>query len=201
MLELLAESLRNSQILAGSGRFHFEDIHFPKRLHNRRRQIEARAGSAELHPSSKQDFLHLLCVATCTCLLLHLLSLCKSSNGCVHGRMFREPSASILLAWPSALLFQVTGAVGWRKDNIKYKKNEIYLDIVEEVNLMMSSTGQVLRSDVNGKIVMKVFLSGMPDVKLGLNEKLDVRKILPPSPRNTMACFCHLFQPDLQQKT
>ena len=73
-----------------------------------------------------------------------------------------------------SFLLQVTGAVGWRKDNIKYKKNEIYLDIVEEVNLMMSSKGQVLRSDVNGKIVMKVFLSGMPDVKLGLNEKLDV---------------------------
>jgi len=68
---------------------------------------------------------------------------------------------------------QVTGAVGWRKDSIKYKKNEIYLDIVEEVNLMMSSKGQILRSDVNGKIVMKVFLSGMPDVKLGLNEKLE----------------------------
>lgn len=69
---------------------------------------------------------------------------------------------------------QVTGAVGWRKDGIKYKKNEVYLDIIEEVNLMMSSKGQVLRSDVNGKVVMKIFLSGMPDVKLGLNEKLDV---------------------------
>ena len=65
--------------------------------------------------------------------------------------------------------------MGWRKENIKYKKNEVYLDIVEEVNLMMSSKGQTLRCDVNGKIVMKVFLSGMPDVKLGLNEKLDVR--------------------------
>lgn len=39
---------------------------------------------------------------------------------------------------------------------------------------MMSNKGEILRSDVNGKIVMKVFLSGMPDVKLGLNEKLDV---------------------------
>jgi len=68
--------------------------------------------------------------------------------------------------------------VGWRKDSIKYKKNEIYLDIVEEVNLMMSSKGQILRSDVNGKIVMKVFLSGMPDVKLGLNEKLEVDFLL-----------------------
>lgn len=68
--------------------------------------------------------------------------------------------------------------MGWRKDSIKYKKNEIYLDIVEEVNLMMSSKGQILRSDVNGKIVMKVFLSGMPDVKLGLNEKLEVDFLL-----------------------
>ena len=40
--------------------------------------------------------------------------------------------------------------------------------------MLMSSKGTVLRCDVNGKIVMKVFLSGMPDVKLGLNDKLEV---------------------------
>lgn len=33
----------------------------------------------------------------------------------------------------------------------------------------------VLRCDVNGRVVMKAFLSGMPDVKLGLNEKIEVR--------------------------
>ena len=33
------------------------------------------------------------------------------------------------------VLAQVTGAVGWRKDNIKYKKNEVFLDIVEQVCL------------------------------------------------------------------
>ena len=69
---------------------------------------------------------------------------------------------------------QVTGAVGWRKDNLKYKKNEVFLDIVEQVNMLMSSQGAVLRCDVNGKVVMKVFLSGMPDVKLGLNDALEV---------------------------
>lgn len=68
----------------------------------------------------------------------------------------------------------MTGAVGWRKDSIKYKKNEVFLDIVEQVNMLTSSKGNVLRCDVNGKIVMKVFLSGMPDVKLGLNDKLEV---------------------------
>lgn len=30
---------------------------------------------------------------------------------------------------------QVTGAVGWRKDNLRYKKNEVFLDIVEQVCL------------------------------------------------------------------
>lgn len=74
----------------------------------------------------------------------------------------------------SFAFLQVTGAVGWRKDNIKYKKNEVFLDIVEQVNVLMSNKGVVLRSDVNGKVVMKVFLSGMPDVRLGLNDKLEV---------------------------
>ena len=70
---------------------------------------------------------------------------------------------------------KVTGAVGWRKDSIRYKKNEVFLDIIETVNMLMSNKGSVLRCDVNGKVVMKVFLSGMPDVKLGLNDKLEVR--------------------------
>lgn len=68
---------------------------------------------------------------------------------------------------------QVTGAVGWRREGIKYKKNEVFLDIIEQVNLLMSSKGTVLRCDVNGKIMMKCFLSGMPDVKVGLNDKLE----------------------------
>ena len=42
--------------------------------------------------------------------------------------------------------------------------------------MLMSSKGAVLRCDVHGKIVMKVFLSGMPDVKLGLNDKLEARR-------------------------
>ncbi|THU74669.1 hypothetical protein C4D60_Mb04t35830 [Musa balbisiana] len=72
---------------------------------------------------------------------------------------------------PNATL-QVTGAVGWRREGLVYKKNEVFLDIVESVNLLMSSKGSVLRCDVTGKILMKCFLSGMPDLKLGLNDKI-----------------------------
>ncbi|GFS32549.1 clathrin adaptor complexes medium subunit family protein [Actinidia rufa] len=56
------------------------------------------------------------------------------------------------------------------------KKNEVFLDIVESVNLLMSSKGSVLRCDVTGKILMKCFLSGMPDLKLGLNDKIGLEK-------------------------
>ncbi|OWM64127.1 hypothetical protein CDL15_Pgr018698 [Punica granatum] len=100
---------------------------------------------------------------------------------------------------PNATL-QVTGAVGWRREGLAYKKNEVFLDIVESVNLLMSSkggsrslisrivatvtvannnlmnTGSVLRCDVTGKILMKCFLSGMPDLKLGLNDKIGLEK-------------------------
>jgi len=31
---------------------------------------------------------------------------------------------------------------------------------------------KVLRSDVNGRVVMKAFLSGVPECKLGLNDKV-----------------------------
>ena len=54
----------------------------------------------------------------------------------------------------------------------------MFLDIVEQVNVLMNSKGSVLRCDVNGKMIMKAYLSGMPEVKIGLNDRLEVREIL-----------------------
>merc|ERR1719197_1694434 len=66
----------------------------------------------------------------------------------------------------------VTNAVSWRSEGIKHKKNEIFLDVVEKLNLLVSSNGSVLRSEIIGALKMKSFLSGMPELKLGLNDKL-----------------------------
>ena len=66
----------------------------------------------------------------------------------------------------------VTNAVSWRPEGIRYKKNEIFLDVVEKLNLLVSANGQVLRSEIVGILRMKSFLSGMPELKLGLNDKL-----------------------------
>lgn len=67
---------------------------------------------------------------------------------------------------------QVTGQIGWRREGIKYRRNELFLDVLEYVNLLMSPQGQVLSSHVAGKIVMKSYLSGMPECKFGINDKL-----------------------------
>lgn len=87
---------------------------------------------------------------------------------------------------------QVTGQIGWRREGIKYRRNELFLDVLEYVNLLMSPQGQVLSAHVAGKVVMKSFLSGkliakflslsdanlnciilgMPECKFGINDKI-----------------------------
>merc|ERR1712127_1000536 len=71
---------------------------------------------------------------------------------------------------------QVTGQIGWRREGIKYRRNELFLDVLEYVNLLMSPQGQVLSAHVAGKVVMKSYLSGMPECKFGMNDKLILDK-------------------------
>jgi AP-1 complex subunit mu len=66
----------------------------------------------------------------------------------------------------------LTNAVSWRAEGIKHKKNEIFLDVVEKLNLLVAANGTVLHCEINGAVKMKSFLSGMPELKLGLNDKL-----------------------------
>jgi AP-2 complex subunit mu-1 len=66
----------------------------------------------------------------------------------------------------------ITGARDWRREGIVHKKNEVFIDVDESVNLLVSSNGTVLKNDVSGKILMKAQLTGMPECKLGLNDKV-----------------------------
>merc|ERR1719253_1126156 len=61
--------------------------------------------------------------------------------------------------------FASTGVVSWRKPGIKYRKNELYIDVHEEVNMLTSA-----------KVLLKSQLSGMPDCKFGLNDKIMLDK-------------------------
>lgn len=76
----------------------------------------------------------------------------------------------------ASLTSQITGAIDWRREGIKYRKNEVYIDLHETVSILTSATGAILRSEVQGKVMMKALLSGMPECKFGLNDKLIMEK-------------------------
>jgi hypothetical protein len=59
----------------------------------------------------------------------------------------------------------VTGAVSWRSEGITYRKNEVFLDVVESVNLLVAANGTPIRSEILGQLKMRSYLSGMPELK------------------------------------
>lgn len=65
----------------------------------------------------------------------------------------------------------LTNSISWRSEGITYKKNEAFLDVIESINMEIRPNGAILRSEIVGKIKVNSHLSGMPDLKLGLNEK------------------------------
>lgn len=65
------------------------------------------------------------------------------------------------------LTSQATGVTSWRPEGIVHKKNEIYIDVIENVNCLFSNKGTILRADVTGVIKLNSKLSGMPECKLG----------------------------------
>ncbi|KAG6908755.1 hypothetical protein DXG01_003367 [Tephrocybe rancida] len=85
-------------------------------------------------------------------------------------------SSAIAIEESSKITSQATGATSWRRGDVKYKKNEAFVDVVETVNLSMSAKGTVLRADVDGHIQMRAYLSGTPECKFGLNDKLVIDK-------------------------
>lgn len=64
-----------------------------------------------------------------------------------------------------------TAAISWRPSGIKYKKNEIFLDVYEKLNMLISKAGNVIEAEIIGQVMGNSMLSGMPDCKLGLNDK------------------------------
>ena len=60
---------------------------------------------------------------------------------------------------------QATGTTSWREEvnyksiiifkGIKYKRNEVFLDIIESVNVVLSNKGTILRNDVQGLVKVK----------------------------------------------
>lgn len=52
----------------------------------------------------------------------------------------------------------MTGQIGWRREGIKYRRNELFLDVLESVNLLMSPQGKTasMRGSERGVINIKL---------------------------------------------
>lgn len=42
----------------------------------------------------------------------------------------------------SKITIQATGATSWRRADVKYRKNEAFVDVIETVNMLMSKEGK-----------------------------------------------------------
>jgi AP-3 complex subunit mu len=54
----------------------------------------------------------------------------------------------------------------WRKTGVSYSQNEIYVDIIEEIDEIVDKNGLIISSEVNGIIEANSRLSGVPDLDL-----------------------------------
>ncbi|KAH3675576.1 hypothetical protein WICMUC_002665 [Wickerhamomyces mucosus] len=83
--------------------------------------------------------------------------------------IFRKPNTQQV---QSSKIFDQTNndSIPWRSKGIKYKKNEIYLDVIENLNILISSNGTLLRSFINGLILVDVKLSGIPQCEMMIHD-------------------------------
>jgi AP-1 complex subunit mu len=73
---------------------------------------------------------------------------------------------------PKQAPLAATGLVTWRKEGIKYDVNEVFVDVIEKVNLLVAKNDAVIQNEVVGEISLTTYLSGMPELRLGLNDKI-----------------------------
>ncbi|KJE96759.1 clathrin adaptor complexe medium subunit [Capsaspora owczarzaki ATCC 30864] len=60
-------------------------------------------------------------------------------------------------------------------DQARTRRNEVFVDLIEKLTVLVGSNGAVLRSDVDGMLKFKSFLSGSPTIRIGLNDDLVVK--------------------------
>jgi len=62
-----------------------------------------------------------------------------------------------------------TAVVHWRRVGVKHTPNEIYLDIIEEIDTIIDNNQMPVNTEVSSSILVNCKLSGMPDLTLIFN--------------------------------
>ncbi|KAL8879166.1 MAG: hypothetical protein Q9198_003173 [Flavoplaca austrocitrina] len=74
------------------------------------------------------------------------------------------------LKHPLQLGSSTTGpAIPWRRANVRHTSNELYVDIVETLNVTLAPSGRPLAAIANGSIAFTSRISGVPDLLLTLS--------------------------------
>lgn len=67
--------------------------------------------------------------------------------------------------------------ISWRPKGIFYNKNEFFVNFEENLKFKFNhKVHKVITNQISGQIDCKSYLSGMPDLKLGINESLSSQK-------------------------
>jgi AP-2 complex subunit mu-1 len=93
---------------------------------------------------------------------------------CLLTQRQTSPTATVS---DSSTTIQITGLVPWRTRGIHYSKNEVFVDVIEKVSVLVSTAGKTLDCSVAGSIKMTSRLSGMPECKIGFNDKMSIETI------------------------
>jgi AP-1 complex subunit mu len=51
---------------------------------------------------------------------------------------------------PQSVPISATGVVSWRKENLEYGVNEVFVDVVEKVNMLVAKNGAVIHNEIVG---------------------------------------------------
>jgi len=102
-------------------------------------------------------------------------------KSCIHNEavVIEQPKAGLNLPqWnprtvPSNAVHRPVGPT--HNESSRTKKNEIFVDILERITVLMSANGFVVNSAIDGSIQMKSYLVGNPELKLALNEDINIK--------------------------
>lgn len=64
-----------------------------------------------------------------------------------------------------------TKAVTWRKEGISYKKNEIFIDVMERVTSIVDAYGSMTHGTLTGTVTVRSQLSGTPTCRLSISDR------------------------------
>eukprot|EP00127_Corallochytrium_limacisporum_P001836 Clim_evm2s87 gene=Clim_evmTU2s87 len=83
-----------------------------------------------------------------------LSSQLKSVTGGRHTRFAQQLPSGYMSATP------------WRRQGLKYTRNEVFIDVIEELDAIVAPNGQLSACSITGTINVNCKLSGMPDLSL-----------------------------------